>query len=72
MILCPVARAGKTQYTKRLLPEFLIPHSVIRLDNLLEAAELPESERSETVVCEHAGDVLSYETAEDRRFRIDI
>jgi len=55
VILCPVARAQKTQYTKRLLPEFLIPHSVIRLDNLLEAADLPESERSETVVCELIG-----------------
>jgi hypothetical protein len=54
-MLCPVARAGKRQYTKRLLPEFLIPHSVIRLDNLLEAAELPESERSETAVCELIG-----------------
>ena len=48
VILCLVARAQKTQYTKRLLPEFLIPHSVIRLDNLLEAAELAETERSES------------------------
>lgn len=55
VILCLVARAGKRQYTKRLLPEFLIPHSVIRLDNLLEAAELPESERGETAFCELIG-----------------
>ena len=40
--LCQVARAQNTQYTKRLLPEFLIPHSVIRLDDLVEAAQLAE------------------------------
>ena len=55
VILCPVARAQKTQYTKRLLPEFLIPHSVIRLDNLLEADDLPENERSERAVCDLIG-----------------
>ncbi|MBW6496269.1 MAG: hypothetical protein K0B16_17285 [Burkholderiaceae bacterium] len=55
VILCPIARAVKTQYTKRLLPEFLIPHSVIRLDYLLEAADLPKAERSEAAVCDLIG-----------------
>jgi hypothetical protein len=55
VILCPVARAKNTQYTKRLLPEFLIPHSVIRLDYLLEAADLAKSERSEDAICELIG-----------------
>ena len=55
VILCPIARAEKTQYTKRLLPEFLIPHSVIRLDYLLEAADLPKAQRSEAAVCDLIG-----------------
>ena len=55
VIICPVALSRRTQYTKRLLPEFLTPHSVIRLDYLLEAADLPESERTEDAVCDLLG-----------------
>ena len=33
----------------------MTPHSVIRLDYLLEAADLPESERTENVVCDLLG-----------------
>jgi len=55
VIICPVARARGTQYTKRFLPEFLTPHSVIRLDYLLEAADLPENERTENAVCDLLG-----------------
>ena len=55
VIICPVARARGTQYTKRLLPEFLTPHSVIRLDYLMEAADLPKSQRTESVVCDLLG-----------------
>jgi hypothetical protein len=40
---------------KRLLPEFLIPHSVIRLDYLLEAADPAKSERSAEAICELIG-----------------
>ena len=40
VILCPIARAEKSQYTKRLLPDFLTPYSVIRLDYLLRS-EIP-------------------------------
>ena len=69
VILCPVARGEKAQYTKRLLPEFLIPHSVIRLDNLLEAAELPNTERSETAVCELIG-CLDQRTARHQMRRL--
>jgi len=54
VILCPVARAESTQYTKRLLPEFLTPHSVIRLDYLLEAADLGTNERGDAI-CERIG-----------------
>jgi len=55
VILCPIARAEKSQYTKRLLPDFLSPHSVIRLDYLLEAVELPTAKRSADAVCELIG-----------------
>lgn len=55
VILCPVARADHTQYTKRLVPEFLIPHSVIRLDYLLEASDLAKSERRAEAICELIG-----------------
>ncbi len=36
-IRCPRAQAAGMPYTKRLLPDFLIPRCVIRLDHLLEA-----------------------------------
>jgi hypothetical protein len=55
VMLCPVARALNRQYTKRLLPEFLIPHSVICLDYLLEATDLAKSERSDDAICELIG-----------------
>mgnify|MGYP006276523789 CR=1 FL=1 len=55
VIICPVARARGTQCTKRFLPESLTPHSVIRFDYLMEAADLPESERTENVVCDLLG-----------------
>ena len=37
VIRCPEAREKGGQYTKRLLPDFLIPYSSIRLDRVLEA-----------------------------------
>jgi hypothetical protein len=55
VILCPLARALTRQYTKRLLPRFMIPHSVIRLDYLLEAADPAKSGGSEEAVCELIG-----------------
>ena len=55
VIICLTARARGKQYTKRLLPDFLTPHSVIRLDHLLEAADLPESDRTEAAVCDLLG-----------------
>ena len=55
VIICLAARAQGTQYTKRVLPEFLIPHSVIRLDHLLEAADLPEYKQTEAAVCDLLG-----------------
>ena len=55
VIICLIARARAKQYTKRLLPNFLTPHSVIRLDHLLEAADLPETDRTEAAVCDLLG-----------------
>ena len=55
VILCPIARERGTQYTKRLLPDFLTPRSVIRLDYLREAAGLPKTERSEDAICDLIG-----------------
>lgn len=54
-ILCLIARGAGTSYTKRLLPDFLIPRCVIRLDHLVEAAS---DDRAATVVeraCELLG-----------------
>jgi hypothetical protein len=47
VILCTNARAEGLQYTKRMLPDFLIPFSRIRLDRVIEAAE--EKEGGETI-----------------------
>lgn len=37
VIKCARSRAAGGQYTKRLLPDFLIPYSPVRLDRVLEA-----------------------------------
>ncbi len=55
VIICSLAQEQGKQYTKRLLPEFLTPRSVIRLDHLLEAAALPAEERTADRVCEILG-----------------
>ena len=55
VIFCSWAQEQGKQYTKRLLPEFLIPPSVIRLDYLLEAAEVSAEERTTERVCEILG-----------------
>ena len=55
VIICLVARTKGKQYTKRLLPDFLTPRSVIRLDYLWEAAGLPKTERSEDTICDLIG-----------------
>ena len=39
VIRCETARAAGKQYTKRLLPDFLIPGCVVRLDHVEEAFE---------------------------------
>jgi len=55
VIICSLARAQGKQYTHRLLPQFLTPRSVIRLDYLLEAAALPAEGRTAERVCELLG-----------------
>ncbi|MFW6364171.1 MAG: hypothetical protein ACOC0D_10030 [Spirochaeta sp.] len=37
VVKCAQAQAAGRQYTKRLLPDFLIPYSPVRLDRVLEA-----------------------------------
>jgi hypothetical protein len=37
VILCTTARDAGNQYTKRLLPDFLLPYSPIRLDRIMDA-----------------------------------
>lgn len=36
-IICPIARKSGKPYTRRLLPDFLMPGCVIRLDNAFKA-----------------------------------
>jgi hypothetical protein len=55
VIVCSIAQDQGKQYTKRLLPDFLIPRSVIRLDYVLEAARLPANEQSMERVCDLLG-----------------
>lgn len=55
VIICLLARDQGKQYTKRLLPEFLTPRCVIRLDYLQEAAALPPEEQRPDRVCEILG-----------------
>jgi hypothetical protein len=55
VIICPGTRVRGIQYTKRLLPDFLVPRSVIRLDHLMEAAALPTKEQTTDRVCEILG-----------------
>lgn len=42
-------------YTVRILPDFLIPHSFIRLDRLLEAAEASKGNPTSDQLCLHLG-----------------
>lgn len=41
-IICYGAKAEGKPYTKRLLPSFLIPNCIIRLDTTLQAYKIPE------------------------------
>lgn len=50
VILCAASKKDGRQYTKRILPDFLIPYSPIRLDRILEA-ELRKQEK-EADLCE--------------------
>ena len=40
--ICATAKAAGRQYTKRMLPDFLIPYARMRLDRILEAAREKE------------------------------
>lgn len=43
VLMCSTAKAYGRQYTKRLLPDFLIPYARIRLDRVMEAAREKEA-----------------------------
>jgi hypothetical protein len=50
-IRCPFAQKAGKPYTKRLLPDFLIPRCVIRLDYLQQAGERAEAGENIDAVC---------------------
>lgn len=52
---CEASRLAGRPYTIRILPDFLIPRSVIRLDLLIEAAEAPGENLSIDQLCLHLG-----------------
>ena len=51
VIKCADARSRGKQYTKRLLPDFLIPFSPVRLDKLLEAERMRREEGASLEKC---------------------
>jgi len=53
VIICKNAKELGKQYTTRLLPDFLVPHGVIRSDKVLEAVE--NNERNIDKVCSILG-----------------
>jgi len=69
-IICPTARAAGEPYTKRLLPDFLIPRCVIRLDHLLEAARVKAHERTVAHTCGILG-CIDPRTARTHLTRLD-
>jgi len=55
VIRCENARAAGKPYTMRLLPEFLVPGCVIRLDHLEEAHEAKRAGAGKERLCEVLG-----------------
>lgn len=55
VIRCETARAAGNPYTKRLLPDFLIPGCVIRLDHLEQTHEAKRGGESNEQLCEILG-----------------
>ena len=43
VVICDTAKALSLQYTKRILPDFLIPYARMRLDRVMEAAQEREA-----------------------------
>lgn len=54
-IFCPTARASGKPYTRRLLPDFLIPRCVIRLDHLAETAQNDQCRVDLDTACKNLG-----------------
>ncbi len=55
MVLCETARAAGNRYTMRLLPEFLVPGCVIRLDQVEAAYEARRTGAETDRLCEILG-----------------
>jgi hypothetical protein len=55
VIRCENARAANRPYTMRILPDFLIPGCVIRLDHVEEAAEAKRAGTGNDRLCEILG-----------------
>lgn len=51
VIFCERAKAAGRQYTKRLLPDWVIPYSPIRLDALLRAEQARREQRASLEQC---------------------
>ena len=69
-ILCPIAQAAGKPYTRRLLPDFLIPRCVIRLDHLVEAAEEVQPGKDVEKTCRILG-CIDARTARSHLKRLD-
>lgn len=51
VVFCDTAKAAGRQYTKRLFPDWVIPHSPIRLDALLRAEQAHRERRASLEQC---------------------
>lgn len=55
VVICEIAREVGTKYTKRLLPDFLVPYGVIRSDKVLEVIEDESGTINIDTVCSKLG-----------------
>lgn len=55
VIICHISKAAGKQYTKRILPDFLIPYSPMRLDLVLSARTMREAGQSQESVARFLG-----------------
>jgi len=70
-VICPKARSEGNQYTLRLLPDFLIPRCVIRLDRVMEAVAQDPSGTNIEKTCRLLG-CVDERTARSHLQRMDL